>query len=82
MPIGQNDERRKPALANESVAREALWSIFLLSMTAEQREEVESLSSEEKSGALHRWVLSTTGSSACAPGSLEEWLNSLYRNSP
>lgn len=72
-----HDERRKPALANEAVAREALWSIFVLSLTADQREKVESLSSEEKSGALHSWVLSTTGSSGGAPGSLEEWLNRL-----
>lgn len=75
-PVEQISERRAPALANEAVAREALWGIFLSSLTAEEREEVESLPPESKSGALHRWVVSTTGSGG-ALGDFEGWVNRL-----
>lgn len=66
-----------PGLANEVVAREALWSIFLTCLTAEQREKVDALPPEDKRLALHRWVLSTTGSGGWQHRGFEEWLEHL-----
>lgn len=71
----KGDERRTPSLANKAVATEALWPMFLSSLTAEQREKVEALPAEDKPVVLHRWVLSTTGSS----GGLGEFQESLER---